>query len=272
MKKGFVELVFIVDRSGSMAGLEEDTIGGFNAMLKEQQNLAGEAVVTTVLFDNQYELLHDRINIRAMAPLERKDYTVRGSTALLDAVGLTIRKIRKVQENTKEEFRAEKILFVIITDGQENASKYYTFDMVKERVERQKTEFGWEFIFFGANMDAILEAGKIGVAADRARNYCADASGTQAAYAAISAMSTAFRTENPVPGVSPTQEDRPQSARAALENLKKTVRDLKVSANRMAVEFSGLARVAMTNGGKLPDVNEIARKMLEDTEKEEKSQ
>ena len=193
MKKGLTELVFIIDRSGSMSGLEDDTIGGFNAMLQEQQDVEGEAVVTTVLFDDRYELLHDRINIQAVAPLTRKDYTVRGSTALLDAVGRTIHKIKKIQRATREDFRAEKVLFIIITDGQENASRHYTADMIKERIEHQKQKYGWEFCFFGANMDAIAEAGKIGIAADRARNYFADACGTQAAYTAMSAISSAFR-------------------------------------------------------------------------------
>lgn len=135
MKKGLTELVFIIDRSGSMGGLEDDTIGGFNSMLREQRAIDGEAVVTTVLFDDQYELLHDRINIQAVKPLTREEYTVRGSTALLDALGRTIHKIRKVQRNMKEEFRAEKILFVIITDGHENASRRYTADMIRQRIE-----------------------------------------------------------------------------------------------------------------------------------------
>ena len=193
MKKGLTELVFIIDRSGSMDGLESDTIGGFNAMLKEQQAVEGEAVVTTVLFSNRYELLHDRIDIKAVAPLTDKDYTVRGSTALLDAVGKTIHKIRAVQKSTAEEYRAEKVLFVIITDGQENASREYTAERVKARIERQKGKYDWEFIFLGANMDAIEEAGKLGIAADRAQNYFADGMGTAAAYAAWSTAATLFR-------------------------------------------------------------------------------
>ena len=193
MKKGLTELVFIIDRSGSMEGLESDTIGGFNAMLKEQQTVEGEVVVTTVLFDDQYELLHDRIDIRAVAPLNDKDYSVRGSTALLDAVGKTINKIREVQKHTSEDFRAEKVLFAIITDGAENASREYSAERVKARIERQKQKYGWEFIFLGANMDAVAEAGKIGIAADRAQNYRADALGTGMAYTAMSAVSTAFR-------------------------------------------------------------------------------
>ena len=130
MKKGLTELVFIVDRSGSMAGLEKDTIGGFNAMLKEQAELEGEARVTTVLFDNQYRLLHDRIDIRAVAPLTEKDYRVGGGTALLDAIGRTIKKIRAVQKQTAEDYRAEKVLFVIITDGEENSSRKYSAEQI----------------------------------------------------------------------------------------------------------------------------------------------
>ena len=193
MKKGLTELVFIIDRSGSMGGLESDTIGGFNAMLKEQQAVEGEAVVTTVLFDDQYELLHDRIDIKAIAPLTSKDYTVRGYTALLDAVGKTINKIRQVQHQTAEEYRAEKVMFVIITDGCENASREYSAKQVKDRIERQKQKYGWEFVFFGANMDAIAEAGKLGIAADRAQNYHADAVGTCEAWSTVSGISVSFR-------------------------------------------------------------------------------
>ena len=168
MKKGLTELVFIIDRSGSMGGLESDTIGGFNAMLKEQQAVEGEAVVTTVLFDDQYELLHDRIDIKAIAPLTSKDYTVRGYTALLDAVGKTINKIRQVQRHTAEEYRAEKVMFVIITDGYENASREYSAKQVKERIEHQKQKYGWEFVFLGANIDAVETAQHYGIDAQNA--------------------------------------------------------------------------------------------------------
>ncbi len=193
MRKGLTELVFIIDRSGSMAGLEGDTIGGFNGMLKEQQAAEGDAIVTTVLFDDQYELLHDRINIQAIAPLTDKDYTVRGTTALLDAVGKTVHKLRKVQKATAEDYRAEKVMFVIITDGAENASRKFTAEQVKTLIEHQRAKYNWEFVFVGANMDAVMEAGKIGIAADRAMNYVADHAGTSAAYMDISKMSTAFR-------------------------------------------------------------------------------
>jgi uncharacterized protein YegL len=193
MKKGLTELVFIIDRSGSMGGLESDTIGGFNAMLKEQKAVEGEAAVTTVLFDNEYELLHDRIDIKAVAPLNDKDYTVRGNTALLDALGKTIHKIRTVQDRTAEDYRAEKVLFVVITDGLENASREYSAARIKKRIEHQKEKYGWKFVFFGANMDAVLEAGKLGIDADSTHNYRSDSTGTSTAYNAISSITTAFR-------------------------------------------------------------------------------
>ena len=163
-------------------------------MLKEQQAVEGDAIVTTVLFDDQYELLHDRIDIRAIAPLTDKDYTVRGSTALLDAIGKTIKKIRDVQKHTAEEYCAEKVLFVIITDGLENASREYSAKRVKMRIERQKKKHGWEFIFLGANMDAIIEAGKLGIAADRAQNYTADAVGTFTAWTSMAGACIGVRT------------------------------------------------------------------------------
>jgi uncharacterized protein YegL len=193
MKKGLTELVFIIDRSGSMEGLESDTIGGFNSMLREQQAEDGEAVVTTVLFDDRYELLHDRININAVAPLTDRDYTVRGSTALLDAIGKTIHKIREAQRNTREEYRAEKVIFLIITDGYENSSRKYTADMIRQRIEHQQEKYGWEFVFFGANMDAISEAAKIGINADHAHNYDADSSGTRTSYSTMSGITSALR-------------------------------------------------------------------------------
>ena len=197
-------MVFIIDKSGSMEGLEKDTIGGFNSMLKEQQAVEGEAIVTTVLFNNRYELLHDRIDIRAVSPLTEKNYTVGGNTALLDALGKTIRKIREVQEHTAEDYRAEKVLFTIITDGQENASREYSAESIKTRIERQKEKYGWEFVFFGANMDAVLEAGKLGISAEYAQNYRADASGTSTAYTAMSAISTAYRGGKPFDGLDST--------------------------------------------------------------------
>ena len=157
MDKNLTELVFILDRSGSMGGLESDTIGGFNSLLEKQKKVEGKCSLTTVLFDHDYELLHDRINIQAVSPLTEKDYYVRGSTALLDAVGRTISKIEHVQETTAEEYRAGKVMFVIITDGMENASREYTTKKVKSMIEAEK-EKGWEFVFLGANMDAVETA------------------------------------------------------------------------------------------------------------------
>lgn len=253
MKKGLTELVFIIDRSGSMGGLEEDTIGGFNAMLQEQQDVEGEAFLTTVLFDDRYELLYDHVDIQCAAPLTCKDYTVRGSTALLDAIGMTIHKIKRTQHSASEESRAGKVLFIIITDGQENASRHYTADMVRERIEHQKQKYGWEFIFFGANMDAIAEAAKIGIHADRARNYTADSHGTQSAYLSMSAMSSAFRSGGSFD--ESVAEDGPQSVKAAMANLK-----------RAAV---GLVHAAKANGRKIPNVNKILRDVIAKKDQEE---
>ena len=251
MKKGLTEMVFIIDRSGSMGGLEKDTIGGFNSMLKEQQAVEGEAVVTTVLFDNRYELLHDRIDIRAVSPLTEKNYTVGGNTALLDALGKTIRKIREVQKHTAEDYRAEKILFIIITDGEENASREYSAERIKARIEYQKQKYGWEFVFFGANMDAVLEAGKLGISAEYAQNYCADASGTSTAYTAMSAISTAYRGGNSSLGG------------MAIDNLKKAVSGAKGATDEL-VDFVGdIFKATEKNDGKMPNVNDIARQVLE---------
>jgi len=178
MKKNLTELVFILDKSGSMSGLEQDTIGGYNAMLEKQKALDGEALITTVLFDNNYELLHDRIDLRAVSPITEKEYYVGGTTALLDAIGRTINKIGNAQKQTSEEYRADKVLFVITTDGMENASREYDYNKIKGMVERQKNKYGWEFIFLGANIDAVDVAGRFGIAPDRAQNYHGDSEGT----------------------------------------------------------------------------------------------
>ncbi|WP_376770072.1 vWA domain-containing protein [Clostridium bowmanii] len=147
MKTNITELVFILDRSGSMAGLESDTIGGYNTLLKKQREESGEAIVTTVLFDDNYEILHDRINVKGIHPITEKEYFVCGSTALLDAIGKTINKTLNVQRNTIEEERADKVMFVITTDGMENASKEYNYEKIKKMVELQKEKYGWEFNF-----------------------------------------------------------------------------------------------------------------------------
>ena len=186
MKKDLTEIVFILDRSGSMAGLEEDTIGGFNAMIRKQQGEAGEAYVSTVLFDNHTEVIHDRVDIRNIQPMTRKDYYVRGCTALLDAVGGAIHHIGNVHKYAREEDRPEKTLFVITTDGMENASRRYSYDKVKEMITRQQEKYGWEFLFLGANIDAAREAARFGITEDRAANYHADHEGTAVIYEAMS--------------------------------------------------------------------------------------
>ena len=157
MKKGLTELVFILDRSGSMGGLESDTIGGVNGMLQKQKKEEGEANVTTVLFDDQIDIIHDRFPIDVVKPLTGADYYVRGCTALLDAVGSTVKKVENIQEHLPEEMKAEKIIFVITTDGQENASREYSANMVKKMIEENQ-EKGWQFLFLGANIDAVEEA------------------------------------------------------------------------------------------------------------------
>jgi uncharacterized protein YegL len=186
MKKNLTEIVFILDRSGSMAGLEEDTIGGFNAMIEKQKREAGEALVSTVLFDNVSQVIHDRVDIQKIEPLTRKDYYVRGCTALLDAVGGAIHHIGNVHKYAREEDRPEKTLFVITTDGMENASRQYSYDRLKAMITRQKEKYGWEFIFLGANIDAAKEAARFGIDADRAANYHADHTGTAVIYEAVS--------------------------------------------------------------------------------------
>jgi len=198
MKTNITELVFILDKSGSMSGLESDTIGGYNAMLNKQQEEPGEAIVTTVLFDNNYELLHDRINIHGIRPITEKEYFVEGSTALLDAIGKTIHKTSNAQRHTLEAQRADKVMFVITTDGMENASCEYTYEKIKEMVEHQKEKYGWEFIFMGANIEAVSTAAKFGIDADRAANYNADGKGTRLNYKAISHVVSELRASRPI--------------------------------------------------------------------------
>ena len=185
MKKNLTELVFILDRSGSMAGLEADTIGGFNAMIEKQRKEPGEAVISTVLFDNETEVIHDRIPLDRVPRLTEKEYYVRGCTALLDAVGGAIHHIGNVHKYAREEDRPEKTLFVITTDGMENASRRYTYDKVKAMIERQREKYGWEFLFLGANIDAAREAARFGIRADCAADYHADSIGTEAVYESV---------------------------------------------------------------------------------------
>ena len=198
MKQGLTEMVFILDRSGSMSGLESDTIGGYNAMLAKQQKQPGEAVITTVLFDDQYELLHDRINLRGVAPITDREYFVRGNTALLDAVGKTINKIGNAQKRTVEPERAEHVVVVITTDGKENASREFNEENVRRMIEHQRSKYGWEFIFLGANIDAVATAARYGIGRDRAANYNADAEGTALNYSVISETVSRVRTRQPI--------------------------------------------------------------------------
>jgi uncharacterized protein YegL len=198
MKKGLTEMVFILDRSGSMSGLESDTIGGYNAMLAKQQKEPGEAVITTVLFDDHFELLHDRINLRGVAPITDKEYYVRGSTALLDAVGKTINKIGNAQKHTAEDERAEHVMFVITTDGMENASREFDYEKVRRMIEHQKSKYGWVFIFLGANIDAIATAERFGISQVWATNYNADSAGTLLNFEVISETVSCIRASRPI--------------------------------------------------------------------------
>ena len=180
------EIVFILDRSGSMGGLESDTIGGFNAMLKQQQTeVEGDALVSTILFDHESIVLHDRVPIAEVKPLTAKDYQVRGTTALLDAVGDAVKHIKNIHKYAREEDRPLKTLFIITTDGFENASHKFTYNDIKRLIEQQK-ELGWEFVFLGANIDAVKVAGDIGIDANSAVDYHADEAGTQKVFSAMS--------------------------------------------------------------------------------------
>ena len=198
MKKGLTELVFILDRSGSMGGLELDTIGGYNSLLKKQQSEEGEAIISTVIFDDKAEVLHDRVKLDKVTPLTEEDYFVRGSTALLDAVGNAIHHIGNIHKYARPEDRPEKTLFIITTDGMENASRRYTYEKVKQMIERQKNKYGWEFLFLGANIDAAKEAARFGISTDHAANYHADRKGTGVIYEAMSEAVCNVRASRPM--------------------------------------------------------------------------
>lgn len=194
MKKGLTEIVFILDRSGSMQGLESDTIGGFNAMIAQQKKEEGEALVSTVLFDDVSEVIHDRLSIQEVKNITEKEYFVRGSTALLDAIGGAVRHIGNIHKYAREEDVPEKTLFIITTDGLENASSKYSYDAIKKMIERQKEKYHWEFIFLGANIDAVEVAGRFGVEKNRAVRYESDREGTKLNYKVMSRIVSVSRS------------------------------------------------------------------------------
>ena len=185
MKKNLTEMVFILDRSGSMSGLESDTIGGFNGMIERQKKEEGEALVSTVLFSDESKVIHDRVDLQKIEPMTDKQYYVGGCTALIDAIGSAIHHIGNVHKYAREEDRPEHTIFVITTDGMENASHRYTSDQVKAMVQRQKDKYGWEFLFLGANIDAVETAARFGIAESRAVNYHCDPIGQGRVYEGV---------------------------------------------------------------------------------------
>lgn len=193
MKKGLTEIVFILDRSGSMSGLESDTIGGYNSMIEKQKKEEGEALISTVLFDGQTDVLHDRVPLDKISPITEKEYYVRGSTALLDAVGGAIRHIGNVHKYAREEDVPEKTLFIITTDGMENSSRQYSYDKVKKMIEKQKEKYHWEFIFLGANIDAVGVADRFGVDRQHAVRYECDSAGTALNFQVMNKMVSCAR-------------------------------------------------------------------------------
>ena len=193
MKKNLTEIVFILDKSGSMSGLEKDTIGGYNSFIERQKKVEGEAYVSTVLFSNYSNVIHDRVPLEKIEPMTEEQYTTDGCTALLDAIGGAIKHIGNVHKYAREEDRPEKTVFVITTDGQENSSHEYTYEKIKKLISRQQEKYGWEFMFLGANMDAISEASKLVIRKDRAVRYECDAAGTMLNFACVSEAMVDFR-------------------------------------------------------------------------------
>ena len=198
MKNNITELVFILDRSGSMSGLESDTIGGFNSMIEKQKKQDGSCYVSTVLFDDESEVLHDRVKLGDISKMTDNDYTVRGCTALIDAIGGAIHHIGNIHKYARNEDVPEHTMFVITTDGQENASHKYTSEKVKRMIERQKEKYGWEFLFIGANIDAVETASRYGIGADRAVNYNADGEGTHILYETVAKAVCNVRASAPL--------------------------------------------------------------------------
>ena len=200
MNKDLTEIVFILDRSGSMAGLEDDTIGGFNAMVEKQKKEPGEALLSAVLFSNDSEVIYDRVDLRKVEPMTDRQYCVGGSTALLDAIGGAVHHIGNVHKYAREEDRPEHTVFVITTDGMENASRRYTSARVKDMVKHQQEKYGWEFLFLGANIDAVETAGRFGIAEDRAVNFVNDPMGQALNYAEVSEAVRTVRSCRPLTG------------------------------------------------------------------------
>ena len=194
MRNDLTELVFILDKSGSMHGLEADTIGGFNSLIEKQKKEDGKALVTTILFDDKTEVVHDRVDLEYIRDMSSEQYVTGGSTALLDAVGGTVSHIRKIHKYIRPEDVPAKTLFVITTDGMENSSRHYTYDKVKKLIEHQKAKYGWEFIFLGANIDAAETAVSMGISIDRAADYISDRAGTALNYSVISEITSAVRS------------------------------------------------------------------------------
>ena len=193
MKNNLTELVFILDRSGSMAGLESDTVGGFNAMIEKQRGEAGKCIVSTVLFDDVSEVLYDRVPLEKVRPMTDRDYTVRGCTALIDALGGAIHHIGNVHKYARREDVPENTMFIITTDGMENASRRYDSETVKKMIRRQKEKYGWEFLFIGANIDAVETARRYGIDKNRAVNYNADKEGTRVLYKTVAKAVSSMR-------------------------------------------------------------------------------
>lgn len=194
MNSKLTEIIFLLDRSGSMSGLESDTIGGFNSFLKKQCEI-GETLITTVLFDDRYEILHNGINAKGVV-LSEKEYFTRGMTALLDAIGKTILDVGFRLSKTNEEDRPHRVIFVITTDGLENSSKEFTYEKVNQMIQHQQEKYGWEFIFMGANIDVAQESAKLGIAQDRAFSYKASRAGTAHMFGIVSDISSQFRMDN----------------------------------------------------------------------------
>lgn len=200
MKKNWTELILILDKSGSMSGLEGDTIGGYNSMLERQKAVGGACRVTTVLFNQSCELLHDRADLRTVRPMRREQYVAGGATALMDAVGMAIARTIAAQVGAPKRERAEKVMFVIITDGEENASRMYSAAQVRQMIRRQREKYGWEFLFLGANIDAVETAGRFGIDASRAADYVPDGEGTRLNFRVMGEAMATFRACGAVDG------------------------------------------------------------------------